>query len=77
MWSDLVSLFSGWYASYVSTIRGILEVTNTDADGIVTYTSPEIWSAYVPWEELIAAVVLCVFLISFFKLVRFVLCNLL
>lgn len=77
MFSDLVSLFSGWYENYIQSIRSILEVTNTDADGIVTVTSPEVWSAYVPWEHLIAAVLLIVLVVCFFKLVRSILCQIL
>lgn len=77
MFNDLIALFDGWYSSYVSTINQILTVTNTDADGVTTVTSPEIWSAYVPWEQLIAAAVLIVFIASFFKFVRSFLCQIL
>lgn len=72
MFADLVSLFSGWYLSFVETIRDTLQLTN---DGVVT--NPEIWSAYVPWEYLIAAVVLCVFVICIFRLIRSFVCRIL
>lgn len=77
MWSDLVALFNGWYTSYVSSIKTILEVSNTDADGVTTVIAPEIWSAYVPWEELIAAAILIVFVVAIFKFVRSVICQIL
>lgn len=77
MFSDLVDLISGWYASYVSEIKGLLEVVNTDADGVSTVTAPEIWSAYVPWEHLIAAAILIVFVVAVFKFVRSVICQIL
>ena len=79
MFDDLIALFEGWYSTYVSSIRNLLEVTNTvtDAEGTVTVTTvvPEIWSAYVPWEALIAAGVLCLFLVLFFRLLRSILCQ--
>lgn len=89
MFQDLVDLFSGWYADYVSSIRDILETTQIisnvyiDAQGdAVTNTVtndlvPEIWSAYVPWEQLIAAVTLIVFTVCIFKFMRSVLCKIL
>lgn len=74
MFSQLVDLFSGWYLSFAASIRDLLQIVDADT-GVVT--NPEIWSAYVPWEYLIAAVVLVVLLASFFKLVRSVLCQIL
>ena len=89
MFDDLVSLFSGWYADYVSSIRNLLETTQIisniyiDANGdAVTNTVtndlvPEIWSAFVPWEQIIAVFFLAVFTICAFKLLRTVLCKVL
>lgn len=89
MFDDLIALFSGWYTNYVTTIRNLLH-TNTvnvimtpDGTGdyvTQTYSSdinPEIWSAYVPWEALIGAVVLIVFTVCVFKFMRSVLCKIL
>ena len=83
MFSDLVALFSGWYYDYVSAIKNLFVVTNTytfeDAAGNiqtnVETVIPEVWSAYVPWEYLIATVVLIVFIAVFFKFMRAVLCR--
>lgn len=72
MFSDLMSLFSGWYQTYVSSIKQIMDNVDSDS-GIVS--TPEIWSAYVPWEALIAAAILVVFLIVFFRFLRSVLCK--
>lgn len=77
MWSDLLDMLGGWYTSYVATIKGILEVSNTDSEGITVITAPEVWSAYVPWEHLIAAAILIVFVIAVFKFVRSVICQIL
>lgn len=89
MFDDLVALFSGWYADYVESIRDLLGyqqvITTLTPDGqgdYVTQTilndiNPSIWSAYVPWEQLIAAVVLIVFTVSIFKFMRSVLCKIL
>lgn len=85
MFEDLVDLFSGWYMRYASSIRSLLETTQqtvvTDAEGtqtvITNYVNPEIWSAYVPWEHLIAAVTLIVFTVCVFKFIRSVLCKIL
>lgn len=74
MFNDIVELFSGWYLDFVSSIRDLLQIVDAES-GVIT--NPEIWSAYVPWEHLIAAVVLIVLLVSFFKLVRSVLCQIL
>lgn len=89
MFDDLIALFSGWYQDYVEAIRDLLQtsqviVTMTpDGQGdYVTQTiandiNPEIWSAYVPWEQLIAAVTLIVFTCCIFKLMRSILCKIL
>lgn len=82
MFDDLVALFSGWYETYVSTIKNLLVVTNTTTDTVnntvtIETVVPEIWSAYVPWEQLIAAVVLIVFVCVAFKFLRSVLCKML
>lgn len=74
MFSDLVALFDGWYLSFVSSIRSTLQSVDPDT-GVVT--DPEIWSAYVPWEQLIAAVVLCIFIVCVFRFLRSVLCKML
>lgn len=74
MFEDLITLFSGWYQTYVSSIKQILTITNTDGS-ITTESLPEVWSAFVPWEALIAAVVLVVFLIVFFRFLRSVVCK--
>lgn len=85
MFQDLVDLFSGWYMNYVQDIRTLLETSQqlvvTDGDGtqtvITNIVNPEIWSAYVPWEHVIAAVVLVVFTVCVFKFIRSVLCKIL
>lgn len=89
MFDNLVALFSGWFSSYVESIRDLLEYQVTDvvvySDGAgtvatdtVSYTvNPDIWSAYVPWEHLIATVVLVVFVCCAFRLLRSVLCKIL
>lgn len=89
MFDDLVALFSGWYQTLVQNIRDLLAYQVTEVvvypDGAgnvitdtVSYTvNPSIWSAYVPWEQIIAAVVLIVFIICIFKFMRSVLCKIL
>lgn len=74
MFADLVALFDGWYLSFAQSIRDLLQITDPETGAV---SAPEIWSAYVPWEHLIAAVVLIVLVVSFFKLVRSVLCQIL
>lgn len=89
MFNDLVALFSGWYADYVEAIRDLLQTSQVivtltpDGQGdYVTQTianelNPEIWSAYVPWEHIIAAAVLIVFTACIFRFMRTVLCKIL
>lgn len=85
MWSDLLTLFGGWYEDYVSAIRSLIEYTVSvpaiAADGSdLLYEDvivPSVWSAFVPWEHLIAFVVLITFTICIFKLLRTVLCRIL
>lgn len=74
MYADLVALFDGWYLSFAQSIRDLLQITDPETGAV---SSPEIWSAYVPWEHLIAAVVLCVFVICLFRLVRSFVCRIL
>ena len=89
MFSDLISLFSGWYSDYVETIRDLLQ-TSEDVlsvvplddgtvytDTVTNIVNPSIWSAYIPWEQLIAAVTLIVFTVCIFKFMRSVLCRIL
>ena len=89
MFDDLISLFSGWYADYVEAIRDILHYDSESliafelsdgsvySDSVVNSINPSIWSAYVPWEHIIAAVVLITFTICIFKFMRSVLCRIL
>ena len=81
MFDDLIALFSGWYSDFVSDILDlqVTEVILDGSDSVVSSTSHniDVWSAYVPWEQLIAAVVLIVMVISVFKLLRSVLCKIL
>lgn len=72
MFDQLIALFSGWYMDYVETIRDTLQLTNDDV-----VSNPEIWSAYVPWEQIIAAVVLVTLVICLAKFVRSVICQIL
>lgn len=74
MFADLVELFSGWYLSFAQSVRDLLQVVDSDT-GLVT--NPEIWSAYVPWEHIIATVVLVVFIVCIFRFLRAVLCKML
>lgn len=89
MFEDLMDLFTGWYTTYVSRIMNILQtnqvITTLTPDGqgdYVTQTiandiNPEIWSAYVPWEAIIATVIFVVFIVCIFKFLRSVLCKIL
>lgn len=85
MWSDLLTLLGGWYEDYVSVIRSLIEYTVSvpaiAADGSdLLYEDvivPSVWSAFVPWEHLIAFAVFITFTICIFKLVRSVLCRIL
>lgn len=81
MFADLVSLFSGWYSDFLDSVSQILvtEVTLNGSDEVLTSTSKsiDVWSAYVPWEHLIAAVVLIVFICAIFRLLRSILCKIL
>lgn len=74
MFADLVALFSGWYLDFAQSIRDLLQVVDSESGAV---SNPEIWAAYVPWEHLIAAVVLCVFVICLFRLVRSFVCRIL
>lgn len=89
MFQSLVDLFSGWYESYVSAIRDLIsyEVTQIVAvpgedysiltDTVSYEVVPDVWSAFVPWEHIIAATVMIVFLVCIFKFMRSVLCKVL
>ena len=91
MFDDLISLFSGWYSDYVESIRDLIQYQVTDlvmiatndgqggyvSDTVTNTVNPSIWSAYVPWEHIIAAVTLIVFTICIFKFMRSVLCRIL
>ena len=81
MFDNLIALFSGWYLDFVDSVKDILvtEVVLDGSDAVVSSTSRSIdtWSAYVPWEQLIAAVVFIFFLSAIFKLLRSVLCKIL
>lgn len=79
MFNDLIALFSGWYLDFVQEIQNAMSVSKVivDESGSTTTETivPEIWSAYVPWEQLIAAAVLITFLVIIFKLLRSVICR--
>lgn len=89
MFDDLLSLLGGWYADYVETIRDLLQTTEevltvtplgdgtVDSQSVINTVNPAIWSAYVPWEHIIAAVTLIVFTVCIFKFMRTVLCKIL
>lgn len=85
MFDDLVALFSGWYLDFVDSIQSVISYRvghyEYIGDGIYDYIEndviPEVWSAYVPWEQIIAAVILVVMIVSIFKLLRSVLCKIL
>ena len=89
MFDDLISLFSGWYSDYVAVIRDLLEYSESTltafecsdgsiyTDTVTNTINPSIWSAYVPWEQIIAAVVLVTFTVCIFKFMRSVLCRIL
>lgn len=72
MFLELIDLFSGWYLRYVEDVKILLELGSVE-DPVL----PEIWSAFVPWEQLIAAVVLIVTICCVFRLLRSVLCKIL
>lgn len=76
MFDQLVSLFSGWYLSFVDSVKSVLTIQNTVGEDLVM-SVPEVWSAFVPWEHLIAAVVLVTFIIALCKLLRCVICQIL
>lgn len=81
MFNDLVDLFSGWFNSFVNSISSIMmtEVVE-DAEGNVISSSAksiDVWSAYIPWEQIIAAVVLIIFVVCLFRFLRSVLCRIL
>lgn len=81
MFDDLIALFDGWYQSFVNSISSIM-VTEVieNAEGTVMQSSAksiDVWSAYVPWEHIIAAVVLIVTVCCVFRLLRSVLCKIL
>lgn len=85
MFDDLVSLFSGWYLDFVASVQDALSYRVGEyqyiGDGVYDYVenqiTPEIWSAYVPWEHIIAAVVLVVMVSIVFKTLRSILCKIL
>lgn len=89
MFDDLIALFSGWYQAYATRIRDLLQtnsvqviMTPDGAGDYVTQTystdiNPAIWSAYVPWEALIATVIFVVLVVCLFRFLRSVLCKIL
>lgn len=81
MFDDLLSLLGGWYADFVDSISQILvtEVVLDSSESVVSSSSRsiDVWSAYVPWEHIICAVVLIVFISAVFRLLRSVLCKIL
>lgn len=81
MFQDLIDLFSGWYASFIASIANtnVTEVVLDANDSVISSTakSIDVWSAYVPWEALIASVVLITFVVCIFKFLRSVLCKIL
>lgn len=81
MFQDLIDLFDGWYQSFVNSISSIM-VTEVieNTEGVVMQSSArsiDVWSAYVPWEQIIAAAVLIVFVVCVFRFLRSVLCRIL
>lgn len=81
MFQDLIDLFDGWYQTFVNSISSIM-VTEVleDGEGTVLTSSAksiDVWSAYVPWEQIIAAAVLIVFIVCIFRFLRSVLCRIL
>lgn len=81
MFDDLIALFSGWYSDFVDSISSLhfVEVVLDGSDNVISSTSssPDVWSAYVPWEQLIATVVLVTLVVCVFKFMRTVLCKIL
>lgn len=84
MFDDLVALFSGWYLDFIVDVQNVImyRVGNYQYDGngysyIENDVVPEVWSAYVPWEYLIGAVVLVVMVAIVFKTLRSILCKIL
>lgn len=85
MFDDLIALFSGWYYNFVGDIIDILKYRVGEyqyiGDGVYDYVEndiiPSVWSAFVPWEQIIAAIILVVMIVSIFKLLRSVLCKIL
>lgn len=79
MFDDLVALFSGWYSDFLDSVMSkfATEVIIDGSDNLLSSTSKtiDVWSAYVPWEHLIAAVVLITFTICIFKLLRSIICK--
>lgn len=81
MFDDLISIFSGWYLDFIEAVSSshITEVVTDAEDHVVSSTAKtlDVWSAYVPWEQIIAAVVLVVLIVSIFKFMRAVICKML
>ena len=81
MFQDLINLFSGWYLDFCDEVANFSIFTHTfDSDNhlvSITESSLGVWSAYVPWEQIIATVVLVTFVICIFKFMRSVLCKIL
>lgn len=81
MFDDLIELFSGWYSDFLDTVMSKFstEVIIDGSDNVLSSTSKtlDVWSAYIPWEQLIAAVVLVVTICCVFRLLRSVLCKIL
>lgn len=89
MFQDLIALFSGWYSDYVEAIRSLIEYDYTSivavqgpdytilTDTVTNTVVPSVWSAFVPWEHIIASVTLIVFIVCIFKFMRSVLCKIL
>ena len=91
MFQDLLSLLGGWYYDYVEAVRDMLQYDVTElvmiavndgeggyvSDTVTNSINPDIWSAYVPWEHIICAIVLIVFVCCIFKFMRSLLCKIL
>lgn len=76
MFNEIVSLFDFDFESWISSIVGFFTTSTEISEGVYQETIAEApWSAFVPWPQVFAFILLVVFIICIFKFMRAVLCR--
>lgn len=76
MFDEIVALFDFDFSDFVSEIVDLFTTNNEISEGVYeTQIANAPWSAFVPWSQIFAFVLLIVFIICIFKFMRAVLCR--